>query len=109
MLSPHDHTLAIHAHLCLAENLNTQRIAERINPDQWSVALFPRPPCEPNMMSQIRGHAPINPVTPSNTSSLRNSMGRMLALAVSLSPLRFLYAEMADVDAKERENPMRIP
>jgi hypothetical protein len=33
----------------------------------------------------------------------------MLALAVSLSPLRFLYAEMADVDAKERENPMRIP
>lgn len=61
------------------------------------------------MTGQLLDHAPINPVTPSNTSSLRNSMGRVLALVVALSPLRFLYAEMTDVDAKERENPMRIP
>ena len=36
-------------------------------------------------------------------------MGRMSALAIALYPLRFLYAEMTDVDAKEKENPMRTP
>jgi hypothetical protein len=36
-------------------------------------------------------------------------MGLRLALVVALSSARLLYVEMADVVAKEREKPMRMP
>jgi hypothetical protein len=101
-----------HAYLRLAKNLDAQCIAERVNPDQRCISytvyadfsVSPR-----TRVSADDGHAPINPVTPSSISSLRNSMGRRLALVIALSSVRLLYVEMTDVVAKEREKPMRMP
>ena len=38
MRSPHIHTLAVGAHLRLAKDFDTQRIAERINPNQRRIS-----------------------------------------------------------------------
>ena len=111
--SPHVHISATVAHLRLAKDLDTQCIAERVDPNQRSVSCmiqYALPQLSPRTRASTDdGHAPINPDTPSCISSLRNSMGRESTLATALSSIRFLYAEMADVVAKERENPMRMP
>jgi hypothetical protein len=101
-----------HAHLRLAKNLDAQCIAERVNPDQRCVSytVYADFSVSPRTRAPVDDdHAPINPVTPSCISSLRNSMGRRLVLVVALSSVRLLYVEMADVVAKEREKPMRMP
>ena len=101
-----------YAHLRLAKNLDAQCIAERVNPDERRVSYIVHVDfsVSPRVRASIdEDHAPINPVTPSSISSLRNSMGRRLALVVALSSVRLLYVEMTDVVAKDREKPMRTP
>jgi hypothetical protein len=101
-----------HAHLRLAKNLDAQCIAERVNPDQRCVSytVYADSSVSPRTRAPVDdGHAPINPVTPSSISSLRNSMGRRLALVIALSSVRLLYVETTEVVAKEREKPMRMP
>jgi hypothetical protein len=111
ILSPHSYFSA-HAYLRLAKNLDAQCIAERVNPDQRCISytVYADFSVSPRTRAPVDdGHAPINPDTPSSISSLRNSMGRRLALVVALSSVRLLYVETTDVVAKERENPMRMP
>jgi len=101
-----------YAHLRLAKNLDAQCIAERVDPDERCVSytVYADFSVSPRAKALVDdGHAPINPVTPSSISSLRNSMGRRLTLVVALSSVRLLYVEMTDVVAKEREKPMSMP
>ena len=107
-----DSYFSAHTHLRLAKNLDAQCIAERVNPDQRCISYTVYADLSVSPRTRVPvddGHAPINPDTPSSISSLRNSMGRRLALVVALSSIRLLYVETTDVVAKEREKPMRMP
>jgi hypothetical protein len=105
----HGYSIGSQAHLSLSKDLDSQCIAERVYPDQRCVSLGVDRPLSSRSIGCVVGRVPINPVTPSSTSSLRNSMGRGLVFSANMRSLRFLYAETTEVDAIEREKPMRMP